>query len=239
MIRVEKISKNFWVPHEKNWTVREKIFEFWRRKNLEKFTALREISLEIRAGDFFGIVGKNGSGKSTLLKIIAGILAPDRGKIFCRGRVAPFLELGIGFNPELTARENIFLNGILLGISRKKLEKIFNEILQFAELENFADQKIKNFSSGMTVRLAFSIAIRADAEIFLFDEILAVGDANFQKKCFAIFEKFKSERRTILFVSHSPELIEKFCNRAAVLDGGRKIFCGDPKIALQKYFEIL
>ena len=165
-------------------------------------------------------MGRNGTGKSTLLKIIAGIYEPTKGKVKINGNLVPFLELGVGFNPELTARDNIFLNGIILGIKKSMLAEKFKEIIKFAELEKFVDVPLKNFSSGMQVRLAFSIAIMADADVYLLDEVLAVGDVAFQEKCFDVFRNYKKEKKTIVLVSHSSDSIKKFCDRAVFLKDG-------------------
>src|SRR6185312_8467854 len=182
--------------------------------------ALKDISFEVKKGEFFGIVGRNGSGKSTMLKILAGIYQPTKGGVQKSGKLVPFIELGVGFNPELSGRENVFLNGALLGFSRKEIAAMYDEIVAFAELEKFMDQKLKNYSSGMQVRLAFSIAIRAKSDILLIDEVLAVGDASFQQKCFDYFYKLKQDKRTVVFVSHDMGAVERFCDRAVLIDNG-------------------
>lgn len=233
-ISVEGISKNFRIPHEKHTTVKAAALNLFRRTEYSTLQALKDVSFQVREGEFFGIIGRNGCGKSTLLKIIAGIYVPTHGKIDVNGRVSPFLELGVGFNPELTARENVYLNGAILGLTKREIDEKFDEIIRFAELEDFVDMKIQNFSSGMHVRLAFSIAIRAHAEILLIDEVLAVGDANFQEKCIREFKKFKEEKRTILFVTHGMDMVERFCDRVLLLDRGEKKEIGDPgKVALE------
>lgn len=234
-IKVENVSKLFSIPHEKHTTLKAAALNVFSKKNYSEFQALNDISFEVKKGEFFGIIGRNGCGKSTLLKIIAGIYLPTRGKVKNDGRISPFLELGVGFNPELTARENIFLNGAILGLTRKEISQRFDEILDFAELEEFVDMKIKNFSSGMHVRLAFSVAIRAHAEILLIDEVLAVGDANFQEKCINEFAKFKREGRTILFVTHTMDLVEKFCDRALLIDKGKLNKLGKPRNIAYEY----
>ena len=234
-ISVKNVSKQFVIPHEKRQTVRDYIFNFWKKNEKEVFHALSDISFEVKEGEFFGIIGRNGSGKSTLLKIIARIYESTKGKVEVRGKISPFLELGVGFNPELSARENVYLNGTILGLSGKQIENKFDEIIRFAELEQFIDQKLKNFSSGMQVRLAFSVAIQADADILLLDEVLAVGDANFQQKCFDVFRKFKKEGKTIVFVSHDIGSIRQFCNRALYLKDSKIEMIGDPNEVVDHY----
>jgi ABC-2 type transport system ATP-binding protein len=193
----------------------------------------------VKKGEFFGIIGQNGSGKSTLLKILAGIFVPDCGKIEVYGKVSPFLELGIGFQQELSGRDNIFLNGVVLGMTRKQIAKKFHEIVAFSELERFIDQKIKNYSSGMQVRLAFSVAIHANREVLLMDEVLAVGDENFQKKCIAEFMKYREMGKTVLLVSHDLETVKKYCDRVMLLEQGRIIKIGKPEEALNAYSDSL
>ena len=217
-IRVEGVSKDFDLPHEVNNNLKQKILHPLKRTTSEKQQALKNISFEVKKGDFFGIVGRNGSGKSTLLKIIAGIYTPTKGKVTVNGSLTPFIELGVGFNPELTGRENVFLNGAMLGFSKKEMSEMYDEIVAFSELDKFMDQKLKNYSSGMQVRLAFSVAIKAEADILVLDEVLAVGDASFQQKCYEYFGKIKSENKTVILVSHSMSSIEKFCNRAMLID---------------------
>ncbi len=183
-------------------------------------TALRDISFEVKKGEFFGIVGRNGSGKSTLLKLLAGIYTPNEGSIQVAGKLTPFIELGVGFNHELSGRENVFLNGALLGFNRKEMTSMYDDIVEFAELERFMDQKLKNYSSGMQVRLAFSIAIRAKGAILLLDEVLAVGDAIFQKKCYDYFKELKKLKKTVILVSHDSNALQQFCDRAILIESG-------------------
>jgi len=220
MIKVENISKTFRIPHEKRETVREHLFSFFKPLEYETFQALKNISFEVKSGEWLGIMGPNGSGKSTLLKILAGIYLPDSGKIEMKGKAVPFLELGVGFNPELSARDNIFLNAIILGMTKSEVAKKFTNIVQFAEIERFLDTKLKNFSSGMQVRLAFSIAIQIESDIYILDEVLAVGDAAFQKKCQEEFTRMKKLGKTVLLVSHDMETIRRYCHRAIWLDKG-------------------
>ncbi len=222
-IKVQGVSKAFKLPHEKVGSIKSALVNFGRKKTYERQHVLNDISFEIKKGEFFGIVGRNGSGKSTLLKLLAGIYAQDKGTITINGKLTPFIELGVGFNPELTGRENIFLNGALLGFDRKDMEGMYHEIVAFAELEQFMDQKLKNYSSGMQVRLAFSIAIKAKSDILLFDEVLAVGDEGFQKKCVNVFRELKAEGRTIVLVSHDMGNVERFCDRVLIVDKSKYV----------------
>jgi len=238
MIRVENVSKTFKIPHEKRETFREHLFSFFRPLEYEKFQALKNVSFEIKKGEWLGIIGPNGSGKSTLLKILAGIYLPDSGKIEINGKLVPFLELGVGFNMELSARDNIFLNGIILGMTKKEVEEKFDQIVQFAEIERFLDTKLKNFSSGMQVRLAFSIAIQVESDIYLLDEVLAVGDAAFQKKCQEEFREMNKEGKTVLLVSHDMEAIKKWCNRTVWLEQGEIKSIGSPHETIIKYGKV-
>jgi lipopolysaccharide transport system ATP-binding protein len=235
IIEATGVTKTFILPHERRDTLKENVVNVFRKRTYEKFNALEDVDLSVEKGEFLGIVGKNGSGKSTLLKILAGIYRPTRGRLKVYGDVAPFLELGVGFQDDLTARENIFINATLLGMDRKSIKKKFAEIVGFAEIENFLDLKIKNFSSGMRARLAFSRAKEADADIYLCDEILAVGDEQFQAKCVKVFEDWKDMGKTILRVSHAPQIIADFCTRAVLLENGRVKGVGSPAEILDKY----
>lgn len=199
------------------------------------YWAVNDVDLEVYDGEFFGIVGRNGSGKSTLLKMIAGVYTPSKGSIKVNGKLVPFIELGVGFNPELTGRDNVFLNGALLGFSRNEMQSMYDSIVEFAELEGHMDIKLKNFSSGMQVRLAFSIAIRAQSDILLIDEVLAVGDAAFQQKCYDYFFKLKEQKRTIIFVSHDMSTIKRFCDRAMLIDKSKLIDINKPHIIASQY----
>lgn len=235
-IRAEKVSKVFKLPHERQSSIKGALINFRkRRKGYEMQQALKEVSFEVKKGEFFGIVGRNGSGKSTLLKILAGIYSPSGGTVEVNGKVTPFIELGVGFNPELTGRENVFLNGALLGFSRKEMRKMYNGIVEFAELERFMDQKLKNYSSGMQVRLAFSIAIRVKSAILILDEVLAVGDEAFQQKCIDVFEKYKAQKQTIVLVTHDMEIVRRFCSRAMLINEGRMIEIGEPREVAREY----
>jgi ABC-2 type transport system ATP-binding protein len=238
-IKVESASKTFKLPHEKQSSIKSMVVNIFRRnKGYELQSALRDVSFEVKKGEFFGIIGKNGSGKSTLLKMLAGIYVPTKGEITVNGKLTPFIELGVGFNPELTGRENVYLNGALLGFSRKEMQKMYKDIVDFAELKRFMDQKLKNYSSGMQVRLAFSIAIRAKADILLIDEVLAVGDTAFQQKCYDYFRRLKKNETTVVFVSHDRGAIENFCNRCILINDGELIEEGQPSEVLQKYNEL-
>ena len=232
-IRVENVSKTFRLPHERKNSIKGAFINLFRKTTYEKQEALKDVSFEIKKGEFFGIVGRNGSGKSTLLKLIAGIYTPTNGNIHVSGSLTPFIELGVGFNPELTGRENVFLNGALFGLSRKEMGKLYDDIVEFAELEKFMDQKLKNYSSGMQVRLAFSIAIRTRSEILILDEVLAVGDLDFQKKCYSYFYDLKKQGRSIVLVSHDMSAIRKFCSRCILVNNGVVEAEGEPdEIAL-------
>ncbi|MDD5040093.1 MAG: ABC transporter ATP-binding protein [Patescibacteria group bacterium] len=235
IIEINKITKVFKIPHERKTTLKEYFVSAFSHRTYEQFHALREVSFSVREGEFLGIIGRNGSGKSTLLKIIAGILQPNSGRIAVLGSIAPFLELGVGFQPDLTARENVYLYGAILGLSRTAIDQKFDSIIKFAELENFVDQKLKNFSSGMQVRLAFSTAIQSDADILLVDEVLAVGDADFQRKCFNTFDRLKREKKTIIFVSHDLGSIERFCDRVVFIEGGKVKNIGKPREMITAY----
>jgi len=238
-VAVNGLTKVFKIPLEQRTRLRDHVVHLFRSPGHRRLEALKDVSLEIRRGEFFGIIGRNGSGKSTLLKILAGIYQPTQGKVKISGRLSPFIELGVGFNPELTARDNIFLNGAILGLDRKQVATQFDEILGFAELEDFVDQKLKNFSSGMLVRLAFSVAIRAHAEILLIDEVLAVGDFEFQQKCFNVFRQLKAEGRTIIFVSHDLSAISEFSNRVMVIDHGVVRGVYPPDEAIGEYHRLV
>lgn len=239
IIKVSELHKSFKLPTERAWGLKQAIFNRLRGiSGFKKQKVLRGINLEISEGEFVGIVGRNGSGKSTLLKLLAKIYTPGKGSVSVRGKLVPFIELGVGFNPELTGRENIYMNGALLGFSNKEVDKMYDEIVEFAELGEFMDQKLKNYSSGMQVRLAFSIAIRANGDILLLDEVLAVGDEAFQRKCFAYFAKLKKEKKTVILVTHSMDSVQQFCTRAVLVNDGKILMDGNPIEVSQKYREL-
>ena len=238
-IKVKNVNKTFKLPHEKDSSIKSAIINVGKRnKSFETQRVLQDISFEVKKGEFFGIIGRNGSGKSTLLKILAGIYAPDSGVVSTFGKLTPFIELGVGFSPELTGRENVFLNGALLGFNRKEMQSMYKDIVEFAGLEKSMDQKLKNYSSGMQVRLAFSIAIRAETDILVLDEVLAVGDENFQKKCLEVFRDYKSSDKTIILVSHSTGDIEKFCDRVLVLEKSQQLGVFSSREAINLYQEL-
>lgn len=237
-IVVSHLSKSFKLPTERSWGLKQAIFN--RLKGIKGYTkqeVLKDISFTVKKGEFLGIVGRNGSGKSTLLKILAGIYVPDSGTITTYGSLVPFIELGVGFNPELTGRENIYMNGAMLGFSNVEMDQMFDDIVRFAELEPFMDQKLKNYSSGMQVRLAFSIAIRARGDILILDEILAVGDAAFQEKCNQYFASL-SKDQTVILVTHSMENVRRFCDRAILIEQGKIIKEGNPDQVADAYLKL-
>jgi ABC-type polysaccharide/polyol phosphate transport system ATPase subunit len=234
-IEVVDVFKTFRIPHEQRAYLREYFLHPFRGVTYEQNEALRGISFDVERGEFFGVIGPNGSGKSTLLRILAGIYVPDSGRVTVQGLLSPFIELGVGFNDELTARDNIRINGTLAGLSKSELDERFDEIVAFAELERFVDQRLKNYSSGMLVRLAYSIAIQIPFEVLLLDEVLAVGDQAFQEKCFATFDRFKQEGKTIVFVSHALDLVEQFCDRVMLLESGVPQIVGRPNDVVGLY----
>lgn len=236
-VEVKGIYKNFILPHEKKDSIKRAFTGIFRskRKGYEVQKALHDVNFKVKEGEFFGIVGRNGSGKSTLLKMLAGIYQPTRGTITTHGKLVPFIELGVGFNPELTGRENVYLNGALLGFSKKEIDAQYNDIVEFAELERFMDQKLKNYSSGMQVRLAFALATRAEADILLVDEVLAVGDAAFQRKCFEYFKELKANKKTVIFVTHDMSAVREYCDRAMLIDKSEVQMIGSPEEIAREY----
>jgi ABC-type polysaccharide/polyol phosphate transport system ATPase subunit len=237
-IVVDSISKTFRVPEERMHTLKERALHPLRPNRYQTFDVLKDISFHVARGEFFGIAGRNGSGKSTLLKCLAGIYGVNRGRIWMDGRLSTFIELGVGFNQDLAARDNVVLNGIMMGLSPREARRRFDEVIDFAELREFEELKLKNYSSGMHVRLAFSVAIQVDAEILLVDEVLAVGDAAFQQKCFDVFYRMRDEGRTIVFVTHDMGALNRFCNRALLLERGRMAHLGEPHEVGDRYLEI-
>jgi ABC-type polysaccharide/polyol phosphate transport system ATPase subunit len=237
-VTIEGASKAFKLYHRQYHTLKERALHPFQTRTYDLLQAVDNVSVDIAEGEFFGIIGRNGSGKSTLLKCLAGIYDIDAGKMAVRGRLSPFIELGVGFNVDLTARDNVILNAIMLGLSRREAKARFDSIIAFAELEEFLDMRLKNYSSGMAVRLAFSVAIQVDADVLLIDEVLAVGDAGFQQKCFDEFQRLKKEGRTILFVTHDMGAIQRFCDRAMLLEKGRMIAIGDPADVAHRYNQL-
>lgn len=234
-LKLNNINKTFNIPTEKQDSLRERFIRLKFRQKYKTMSALKNINLEIKKGEWLGIVGANGSGKSTLLKLIAGIYEPDNGLIEINGQIVPFLELGVGFNPDLSAQDNIWLNGVILGMSRKDIKTKMETIINFAGIRPFINQKLKNFSSGMQVRLAFSIAIQSPGDIFLLDEVLAVGDYEFRQKSKKVFKKMKKEGKTVIIVSHELDQITEFCDRAIWLDKGKIIKSGSPAAIIKAY----
>ena len=237
VLKVDHVAKMFRLPTEQA-TGLKMAFLNWT-KGIKGYTeqhVLRDINFEVRQGDFFGIVGRNGSGKSTLLKIISQIYTPEQGSVTVKGKLVPFIELGVGFNPELTGRENVYLNGALLGFTRTQIDAMYDDIVEFAELEDFMDQKLKNYSSGMQVRLAFSVAIKAQGDILVLDEVLAVGDEAFQRKCDNFFAEIKKDpTKTVILVTHSMDAVKKYCNKAILIKNGEIIASGDKNDVADRY----
>ena len=239
-ISVNGLKKSFRLPTEQSFGLKQAFFNRLRGiKGYKEQKVLRSIDFEIKKGEFVGIVGRNGSGKSTLLKILAGIYYPQAGEVIINGTLVPFIELGVGFNPELSGRENVYLNGALLGFSNTEMDEMYDDIWKFAELEQFQDQKLKNYSSGMQVRLAFSIAIRARGDILLLDEVLAVGDAAFQQKCNDYFKSLHDKKQTVILVTHSMNNVRDYCDRAILLEQGKIVKDGDPDKVADAYNEML
>jgi ABC-2 type transport system ATP-binding protein len=237
-ISVKYLYKTFRIPHQKITSMRGAFVNAFRQKTYEEFKALDNITFQVQKGEFLGIIGRNGSGKSTLLKILAGVYIGDSGEVIINGRISPFLELGIGFNLELSGRDNIYLNATVLGLPLREINRRFDSIVDFSETRRFIDQQVKNYSSGMKSRLAFSVAIHANRDILLMDEVLAVGDIAFQEKCFDIFRKFKKNGRTILLVTHELSVVEDFCDRALILDQSKIVNEGDPIEMVDQYSQM-
>jgi len=237
-VEISDLTKRFRMPTHQVSTLKERVLHPMRSRDDQHFTALQDVGVTIRRGEFFGIVGRNGSGKSTLLKCLAGIYRADHGDVRVHGRLSPFIELGVGFNPDLAAMDNVIINGVLLGMSRAEARSRFEDVIAFAELEEFVDLKLKNYSSGMSVRLGFATAIQAEADVLLVDEVLAVGDANFQQKCFEEFQRLKDEGCTIIFVTHDMHSVERFCDRAMLIERGDVQLIGSPREVSRAYNEL-
>ena len=237
VVVARSVSKSFSVPEEQIHTLKERALHPRRRVRRNTFQALDDISFAVESGEFFGIAGRNGSGKSTLLKCLAGIYQA-KGDIWCRGRLSTMIELGVGFNPDMAARDNVVMNGIMLGLSPREARKRYESVIEFAELEEFKDLKLKNYSSGMHVRLAFSVAIQVDADILMIDEVLAVGDAAFQQKCYDVFNELRDNGKTIIFVTHDMGALQRFCHRALLLERGKPVYMGEPHEVADRYLEL-
>jgi ABC-2 type transport system ATP-binding protein len=237
-IEVRDLHKRFRIPQHRVQTLKERALHPLRRTRYSELQVLEALDFDVAQGEFFGIVGRNGSGKSTLLKCLAGIYRADRGTIRVAGRLAPFIELGVGFNPDLTARENVLINAVMMGLSPREARGRFDEIIAFAELEDFLELKLKNYSSGMQVRLAFSVMVQADADVMLIDEVLAVGDAAFQQKCLDVFYRMREEGRTVVLVTHDMGTVERFCHRGMLIRDGHIDFIGDPGDVGRRYLEL-
>jgi ABC-2 type transport system ATP-binding protein len=234
---VEGLEKTFRIPKHQVQTLKERALHPFRRTEYDELNVLRGVSFEIPSGEFFGIVGRNGSGKSTLLKCLAGIYRADTGTIRVAGRMSPFIELGVGFNPDLTARDNVVINAVMMGLTPGEARERFDDIMAFAELEQFVDMKLKNYSSGMQVRLAFAVMVQSGSEILLIDEVLAVGDAAFQQRCLDEFQRLRDEGRTIVLVTHDMTMVERFCHRAMLLTDGEIELIGHPHDVGRRYLE--
>jgi ABC-2 type transport system ATP-binding protein len=238
VIEVRGVQKSFRVPMQRVDTLKERVTQPWRARGFRVLRALEGVSFDVRRGEFFGIVGRNGSGKSTLLKILSSIYRADAGTIRMGGRLAPFIELGVGFNPELTARENVTLNGVMMGLGRRDAARRLERVLEFAELQEFVDLKLKNYSSGMLVRLAFAVMVEADADIMLIDEVLAVGDAAFAQKCMDVFHQKRQAGKTLVLVTHDMATVQGFCDNAMLLHDGQPQYIGDPEEAVLRYYRL-
>ncbi|MGZ4403505.1 MAG: ABC transporter ATP-binding protein, partial [Gaiellaceae bacterium] len=238
VIDAHGVDKSFRVPTNRTLTLKERVVHPLRRVQYRELRALRGISFDVHRGEFFGIVGRNGSGKSTLLKILASIYRADAGTIRMAGRLAPFIELGVGFNPELTARENVELNSVMMGLGRRGARRRLDSVLEFAELQDFVDLKLKNYSSGMMVRLAFAVMVEADADVMLVDEVLAVGDAAFAQKCTDVFREKRDAGKTLVLVTHDMATVQAFCDRAMLIHDGEQRFLGEPEEATLRYYRL-
>lgn len=237
VVSVKNVAKTFRLPKEHSSELKQTVINWIKRqRGYTDLNVLRDISFDVKKGDFFGIVGRNGSGKSTLLKLLAGIYQPTKGNIKTKGKIVPFIELGVGFNPELTGRENVYMNGAMLGFSNSEVDEMYDEIVDFAELPDFMDQKLKNYSSGMQVRLAFSIAIKAQGDILILDEVLAVGDEAFQRKCDDFFAKIRKDKsKTVILVTHSMDAVKRYCNKAILITDGEIQKHGNPDDVANEY----
>ena len=238
VIEADGLHKTFRIPTRRMDTFKERVTHPFAARSYRQLQVLRDISFDVHSGEFFGIVGRNGSGKTTLLKILASIYRPDGGRVRMAGRLAPFIELGVGFNPELTSRENVVLNGVLMGLSRREAAERLDAVLDFADLREFADLKLKNYSSGMMVRLAFAVMVEADADIMLIDEVLAVGDAAFAQKCMDVFHARREAGKTVVLVTHDMATVQSFCDRAMLIHDGELRYLGDPEETALRYYRL-
>lgn len=237
-IKVHDLHKSFDLAENKNTSIKQLFVNIGKKSKKERQKVLNGINFAIKKGEFFGIVGRNGSGKSTLLKLIAGVYTPDSGSIEVNGNLTPFIELGVGFNPELSGRDNVYLSASLLGFTRKQVDKMYDEIVDFAELQEHMDQKLKNYSSGMQVRLAFAIAVKARNDILVFDEVLAVGDEAFQQKCINVFEEYKRNKQTVVFVTHDMVAVKHFCDRVVLINEGKIVKSGSVDEVIDHYHQL-
>jgi ABC-type polysaccharide/polyol phosphate transport system ATPase subunit len=237
-VRAQGVAKSFRLPREQVHTLKEHAVHPFRRRTFDRLHALKGVSFDVARGESFGIVGRNGSGKSTLMKCLAGIYRADAGDMWVRGRLAPFIELGVGFNPELTARDNVLINGVMLGLTPTEARERYDSILAFADLQEFQELKLKNYSSGMQVRLAFAVMVHVDADVLLIDEVLAVGDAAFQQKCYDVLQDVKRDGKTILLVTHDMAQVRRFCDRAMLLDRGDLLAIGEPHDVARQYNQV-
>jgi ABC-type polysaccharide/polyol phosphate transport system ATPase subunit len=238
VIEARGVEKTFRIPRHRVDSLKERVVRPFTRADYRELRALRDVSFDVHRGEFFGIVGRNGSGKSTLLKVMASIYRADAGRIRMAGRVAPFIELGVGFNPELTARDNVVLNGVMMGLSRREAVRRLDAVLEFAELEDFVELKLKNYSSGMMVRLAFAVMVQADSDIMLIDEVLAVGDASFAQKCMDVFHEKRRAGKTIVLVTHDMATVQALCHRAMLIHDGELRYVGDPEETAMRYYRL-
>ena len=238
VIQALGVEKTFRIPRHRVDTFKERALRPLARNDYRELRAVRDVSFDVHRGEFFGIVGRNGSGKSTLLKIMSSIYRADAGRVRIAGRLAPFIELGVGFNPELSSRENVVLNGVMMGLDRREARRRLDAVLDFAELREFADLKLKNYSSGMMVRLAFAVMVEADADIMLVDEVLAVGDASFAQKCMDVFRAKREAGRTIVLVTHDMATVQSLCDRAMLLHDGELRYIGDPEETALRYYRL-
>jgi ABC-type polysaccharide/polyol phosphate transport system ATPase subunit len=238
VIEARGLEKTFRVPRHRIDSLKERVTHPFTRTEYRELRAVRGVTFDVHSGEFFGIVGRNGSGKSSLLKLMASIYRADAGSIRMAGQVAPFIELGVGFNPELTARDNVLLNGVMMGLSRREAARRLDAVLEFAELEEFVELKLKNYSSGMMVRLAFAVMVQADADIMLIDEVLAVGDASFAQKCMDVFHEKRRVGKTIVLVTHDMATVQSLCHRAMLIEDGELQYIGDPEEAAMRYYRM-